>query len=56
MGTKSNDWLKFSRNLHSSGALSIRLSLKAGMGNVRMGMGTGNGDSLKAGISKMGNL
>ena len=31
-----------------------RLSLKAGMGNV--GMVNGNGESLKAGIFKMGNL
>ena len=39
----------------------IWLSLKAGMGNMRMGKGngergTGNGESLKAGIFKMGNL
>ena len=42
-------------------SVEARLSLKAGMGNVRMGMrngewGTGNGESLKWGMFKTGNL
>ena len=45
-------------NSHDLGVISTtlcrRLSLKRGTGN--RGMGTGNGEALKAGIFKMGNL